>query len=174
MKLTFNCRLTRTYMNIFNVCLWTAHTWLPLWSFVLRSNSGQNCSELGSQWSMLKVAALVDHDLQTCDVITDYSTHLTSYLDSCSFMSDPTAVWINSCTTSCHESPDCQAVTFSLQGGCEMCLATSAGAGNGNTYDVSAIMIFAEHFSAYIDGNKSLFIQGSLHTLKTHTNNLTS
>ena len=153
-----------------------AHTLLLSYCIFIQFNGylAQSCSELGNAWTMLKEAALADHDLQTCDVITDYSTYLTSYLDSCNFTPNPTAVWINSCTTSCHESPDCQAVTFSAAGGCELCLATSAGAGNGNTYDVSAIMIFAEHFSAYIDGNRSLFIQGSLHTLKTHTNNLTS
>ena len=137
-----------------------AHTLLLSHCILIQFNSNiaQSCSEQGNAWTMLKAAALTDHDLQTCDVITDYSTYLTSYLESCTFTSDANAIWMNSCTNNCHVNPDCQAVTFSTAGGCELCLATSAGAGNGHTYDVSAIMIFAEHFSAYIDGIQYLQI----------------
>ena len=108
--------------------------------------------------NLMKLVKLVTYDLGTCDVVDDITSWLTSYMDSCEFVTQADAVSYSQCSGVCKTVNNCRAMFMSRDGGCEVCLATASGAGgNGNDYDVSKIMIRAEYLRDFINRKYLLF-----------------
>ena len=109
--------------------------------------------------NIMKLSVLHTYDLGTCDAVDDVTSWLTTYMDTCEFVTQADAVTYMQCSAICRNvSSNCRAMFMSRDGGCEVCLATASGAGgNGNDYDVSKIMIRAEYLRDFINRKYLLF-----------------
>ena len=119
----------------------------------LKCVSGQSCpSQNQEAINLMKLIKLVTHDLGTCDAVGDLMPRLTSYLDTCTFVTQADAVTYNQCSGMCKSVDNCRALFMSRDGGCEVCLTTESGTGgNGNDYDVNKLMIRAEYLRDFIN-----------------------
>ena len=110
--------------------------------------------------NLMKLVKLVTYDLGTCDVVDDITSWLTSYMDSCEFVTQADAVTFSQCSGICRNvSSNCRAFFMSRDGGCEVCLATTSGTGgNGNEYNVNKIMVRAEYLRDFINCEASFYL----------------
>ena len=114
------------------------------------------CSE-GAEKVLKKAPLITQDDLQTCSNVTDVMASVTSLLDTCQFTPSSSDLRVGQCITSCTHSDDCFALTHSTTSGCEFCMDTAGAPGNGNSYDVTRIMVDVSALTRYIDGKNLLF-----------------
>ena len=119
----------------------------------LKCVSGQSCPAPNQEAiNLMKLVKLVTHDLGTCDAVDDIMPRLTSYLETCAFVTQADAVSYVQCSGICKSVNNCSAFFMSRTGGCEVCLTTTSGTGgNGNDYDVNKLMIRAEYLRDFIN-----------------------
>ena len=127
------------------------------WLFVLccfENKAVQAVCPADGRRTLISVShALPIFDLGTCDVIDDYTPYLTSHLDTCTFTPQPDKPMFGQCQAACNRNRDCLAMYLATGTGCELCLTTASSAGvNGNSYDVSTILIMAEALRDFING----------------------
>ena len=119
----------------------------------LKCVSGQSCPAPNQEAiALMKLVELVTYDLGTCDAVGDIMPRLTSYLETCTFVTQADAVSYVQCSGICKSVNNCSAFFMSRTGGCEVCLTTESGTGgNGNDYDVNKLMIRAEYLRDFIN-----------------------
>ena len=121
-----------------------------LLNYICETSQLQQCSEDNTK-TLTKIPYLLQRDIGTCSDVTDYSTYVTSLLDTCVFTSVPSATYFSACQKQCIYSASCVAITISNINGCEHCV-TGSGSGNGNSYAQSKIMLADEALRDFIDG----------------------
>ena len=104
--------------------------------------------------TLIQIPDISQHDIDTCTVVADYSTYVTSLLDSCSFAPVTGATHFATCHKQCVADETCVALTFSSTNGCKHCIETS-GSGNGNSYEQDDVMIVIEALNDHINGKFS-------------------
>ena len=124
----------------------------------LKCVSGQSCPAPNQEAiTLMKLVELVTYDLGTCDAVDDIMPRLTSYLETCVFVTQADAVSYVQCSGICKSVNNCSAFFMSADGGCEVCLTTATGTGgNGNDYDVNKLMIRAEYLRDFINSESMI------------------
>ena len=125
-----------------------------LWCLLGSSAPGfaQTCSDENDKVFM-KGSRITAQDVQTCGSgIVDVIASVTSLLETCQFTSATGARTFAHCTRRCTRQDSCFALTYSSTNGCEVCIDTADVPGNGNTYDVSKIMVNLLSLRKHING----------------------
>ena len=104
--------------------------------------------------TLIQIPDISQHDIDTCTVVADYSTYLTSLLDICTFTTVTGATHFATCHKQCVTDGTCVALTFSSTNVCEHCIKTT-GSGNGNNYAQADVMIVIEELNDHINGKFS-------------------
>ena len=112
----------------------------------------QQCSDSNSKL-LIKILTLDHLDVDTCSSVTDLTSHLTSFLDSCAFTPVPSATHFSTCHAQCVTDDTCVALTFSSTNGCQLCIET-VGSGNGNSYAQTDVMVAVQALSNHINGKR--------------------
>ena len=102
--------------------------------------------------AFMKGSRITAQDLQTCSRVDYVMTSLASFLETCQFASSADAPTFAHCSSRCKLQDDCFALTYSTTNGCELCMNTAGATGNGNTYDVSKIMVNLLALRNHING----------------------
>ena len=117
----------------------------------LRLTIQLQCS-LAATKLLTKISNLAQRNIGTCTRVTNYSTHIASFLDTCTFTSVASSIDYAECQKLCVLDSTCLALTFSAHNnGCEHCV-TGSGNGNGNSYAQSDIMVVGVALRNHIDG----------------------
>ena len=113
----------------------------------------------GNEKIFMKASLITTQDLQTCSNVVDVMTSVTSFLETCQFTSSADAPTFAHCSSRCKLQNDCFALTYSTTNGCELCMDTAGAPGNGNTYDVSKVMLNIPALGEHINGRKLLDVE---------------
>ena len=110
------------------------------------------------QWSLAatklltKISHLAQRNIGSCAGVTNYSTYVMSFLDTCAFTPVVMSESFSECQKLCVLDSTCLALTFSASNSsCEHCV-TGSGHGNGNSYEQSDVMIAGVALRNYING----------------------
>ena len=118
--------------------------------YCLHNISGQICPGTGAK--LIQATQLQRYDLETCDDVTDYSEHLTSFLSNCTFTRSTEITGKGGCHYEClYGSGTCYAMTYTAAGGCEICRPTSES-GNGNSYPRDDVFVAGWNLKIHVNG----------------------
>ena len=115
------------------------------------------CSQLcqdSTAKTIIKLPHISQDGIDTCTAVADYSTYVTSLLDSCTFTTVTGATHFATCHKQCVTDETCVALTFSSTNDCNHCIETS-GSGNGNSYAQDDVMVVIEALNDHINGKFS-------------------
>ena len=110
--------------------------------------------------TLIQIPDISQHDIDTCTVVADYSTYVTSLLDSCTFTTATGATHFATCHKQCVAEETCVALTSSSTNVCEHCIKTT-GSGNGNSYTQDDVMVVIEALNDRINGELSSSIMST-------------
>ena len=117
----------------------------------LHNAFGQQCPG-GSGAKLIQGTEIQRYDLETCDDVTDYSEHLTSFLSNCTFTRSTEITGKGGCHYEClYGSGTCYAMTYTAAGGCEICRPTSES-GNGNSYPRDDVFVAGWNLKIHVNG----------------------
>ena len=132
----------------------------------------QLCADRNTK-TLIKIPYIPHRGIDTCTAVADYSTYLTSLLDTCTFTTVAGVTESGTCHTECVTDDTCIGFVFSSANVCELCIVTT-GNGNGNSYAQADVMIVLEALNNHINGEHLCYrrMQIFLRTGKIWSNKL--
>ena len=120
--------------------------------FILANSEvySHSCADRNTK-TLIKIPYIPHRGLDTCTAVADYSTYLTSLLDTCTFTTAAGVTESDTCHTECVRDDTCIGFVFSSANVCERCIVTT-GNGNGNSYPQADVMIVLEALNNNING----------------------
>ena len=91
-------------------------------------------------------------NLTTCHDVTDYRSHLTSYLSTCQFEGDAGSKHTPACNQACALDSSCAALVYSNEAGCEKCLFGGWSGVSGNERALDGMLVSETKFRLHING----------------------
>ena len=130
-----------------------ASSYFTIFLLVIWANTevyGHLCSDRNTK-TLIKIPYIPYRGIDTCTHVADYSTYLTSLLDTCTFTTVAGVTESGTCHTECVTDDTCIGKVFSSANVCELCILTT-GNGNGNSYAQADVMIVLEALNNHING----------------------
>ena len=91
-------------------------------------------------------------NLTTCHHVSDYRSHLTSYLGTCQFEADVGSKHAPACNQACALDNSCAALTYSKETGCEKCLFGGWSGVGGNERALDGMLVPQTKLERHING----------------------
>ena len=96
-------------------------------------------------------------NLTTCHDVSDYGSHLTSYLSTCQFDADAGSKHAPACNQACALNSSCAALVYSKDAGCEKCLFGGGSGVSGNERALDGMLVPETKFVLHVNGKWSLY-----------------
>ena len=91
-------------------------------------------------------------NLTTCHDVSDYGSHLRSFLRTCQFEADAASKHAPACNQACALDSSCAALVYSEETGCEKCLFGGQSGVSGNERALDGMLVPQTKLERHING----------------------